>query len=680
MNNPYRLLAKSYDRKKYKEPPDYALLTQHSRDVAEACNALAIMVGAIALANAGLPPLRLDEFTKTLVTNGWIQDTGKASSHFQEMLSNPEMSQLLRHEVISGLMFCLEPRLKKWIEPLGSSRLPAIWGAMGHHRKFEKSTVPRQANTLTVCVSHPDFQSILQEMSLHFKSLGLDLGEPPLFKADLTIDLDDEDADFIAEQALQQIKLEFTKQEQNFAREEERRFIAIVKAFGIAADVAASAVAKKHRSADRYSLQEFVTTDLSKGLQSRDLTHLIHGWAWKAWKKANPNNNQHLDLSRLPDGFIVRDFQLNVANSGKRLTLAEAGCGSGKSLAAYLWARKWCEQFQQEDRTNFRLFFCLPTTGTTTEHFKDYALESGIPVDQLSLTHSRSSVDLETMAETAVQEEAINEEDTHRAKTKVAQSALEAERDKIEALALWSTPLVVTTTDTVLGLMANARKAIYSFPSIMQSAIVFDEVHAFDDYLFGHLLVFIKNFPNLPVLLMTASLPESRRQAIQKIRPDLEIIPGPPKLETLERYHIQHPSSDDAIWKAVQKCLAGKGKVLWVRNRVDWANDIYHQAKHKAKTNPDFAGVSINVYHSRLRYKDRSHRHRQVIDNFNQDGQAAFLVATQVAEMSLDLSADLLITDIAPVPSLIQRMGRLNRRATPEKPRRTQMGNDLLDR
>ena len=38
-------------------------------------------------------------------------------------------------------------------------------------------------------------------------------------------------------------------------------------------------------------------------------------------------------------------------------------------------------------------------------------------------------------------------------------------------------------------------------------------------------------------------------------------------------------------------------------------------------------------------------------------------VCSQVAEMSLDLSADLLVTDLAPAPALIQRLGRLNRRA-----------------
>lgn len=41
MTSPKRLFAKSYDFNNYKDgPPDYALLLQHSRDVAEACKAL----------------------------------------------------------------------------------------------------------------------------------------------------------------------------------------------------------------------------------------------------------------------------------------------------------------------------------------------------------------------------------------------------------------------------------------------------------------------------------------------------------------------------------------------------------------------------------------------------------------------------------------------------------------
>ena len=650
MKRPQRLLAKSYDHKRYSnEPPDYALLIQHSRDVAAACKALANVTGSVAIASAGLDASMIDYFSKTLLANGWMQDLGKANSHFQLMVAKqPEIIQLLRHETISGLLVCLEHRLSDWLAPLGNAKLLAVWGAMGHHRKFDARTSPNEVTDLIVYAAHDDFRAILKEMAEDLK-----LGLPPIFKSDLTIAPNQRDiCDLPARESLNQIKKEFKNRESEFADEKFRRFLALVKAFGIAADVAASAVARRGESVKNYSLEHFVTSDLSKGLKSSDLTELINTWAWKR----TDSDTEQIDVTRLPPSFIFRDFQNDVASSLSRLTLAMAGCGSGKSLAAYIWARQWCEKFEREARINFRLFFCLPTTGTTTEHFKDYALESGIPADQISLTHSRSSVDLETMAETAIQEEAG--EDTAQS----ARDALKAERDKIEALALWSTPLVVTTADTVLGLMANARRSIYTAPAIMQSAIVFDEIHAFDDYLFGHLLVFLKNFPQLPVLLMTASLPEQRRRAIEQVRPDLFCVPGPEGFETLPRYCIQYPIANEVAWKEVEQCIANKGKVLWVRNRVEWANETYKTACGR------FPNVAVNVYHSRLRYKDRSYRHRQVIDNFKREGEAAILVATQVAEMSLDLSADLLATDIAPVPALIQRLGRLNRRATPEHP------------
>jgi CRISPR-associated endonuclease/helicase Cas3 len=321
-----------------------------------------------------------------------------------------------------------------------------------------------------------------------------------------------------------------------------------------------------------------------------------------------------------------------------------------------MWAHKWCQRFTKKGRTNFRLFFCLPTTGTTTEHFKDYALESGIDT---SLCHARASVDLRAIAETAAQEEANEDEHDTAAAARIA---LQAERDKIESLALWSTPLIVATADTVLGLMSNARRAVYSLPAIMCSAIVFDEIHAFDDQLFGHLLVFLKNLPHLPVLLMTASLPTERRHAIAQVRPDLFVVHGPEEFETLRRYLVNDSATDEEIWNAVDACITAHGKVLWVRNRVEWANQTFAECR---KRYPD---LYVDLYHSRFRYKDRSLRHRRVIDSFKTPGKGALLVATQVAEMSLDLSADLLITDLAPIPSLIQRLGRLNRHSVPERP------------
>jgi CRISPR-associated endonuclease/helicase Cas3 len=647
-----RLLAKSYDYKRYKEPPLYALLTQHSRDVATACKALAQISGCIALRNAEIEN-EWNDFELTLRAVGWLEDLGKASSHFQEMLTSNDGIQLIRHETISGLIACLDEQFKVWLKPLGKAKLVAVWGAMGHHRKFDARTTPNQVQPLVVYVSQSDnldFNTILKEMAV---DLGLD--KPPQFNQNLVIGYNsDDECDIPALESLNDLFNEFTEhEEEEFTDERSRRFVALVKGYGIAADVAASAVAKKEGEDNQpYSLSEFVDETLSHKLRSEDLTQLIHSWAWR-----NGQVKDKPDLSQYPPGFTLRDFQENVAASKSYLTLAVAGCGSGKSLAAYLWARGWSENLT--DR-NFRLFFCLPTTGTTTEHFKDYALESGIPESLLALAHSRSLIDLQTMAQTAPQEDAESSDTA-----KAAKEAIRAEQDKIESLALWSTPLTITTADTILGLMVNARRSIYSLPAIMQSAIVFDEIHAFDDKMFGHLLVFLRNFPKLPVLLMTASLPEERLKAIQSIRPDLNCVPGLKEFEILPRYNVPYTVEqvdEETIWREVKKCLENKGKVLWVRNRVDWANQIYLEAK------TEFPDISVNVYHSRLRYKDRSDRHRHVIDTFKEKGKAALLVSTQVAEMSLDLSADLLVTDIAPVPALIQRMGRLNRRATPDFP------------
>ena len=100
--------------------------------------------------------------------------------------------------------------------------------------------------------------------------------------------------------------------------------------------------------------------------------------------------------------------------------------------------------------------------------------------------------------------------------------------------------------------------------------------------------------------------------------------------------------------------MANGGKVLWVCNQVNVAIAVYQEAKRR--------GLNAVLYHSRFRYEDRVAHHRAVVDGFKPENPPILAIATQVAEMSLDLSATLLVTQIADPAGLIQRLGRLNRK------------------
>src|SRR5207248_1487444 len=160
--------------------------------------------------------------------------------------------------------------------------------------------------------------------------------------------------------------------------------------------------------------------------------------------------------------------------------------------------------------------------------------------------------------------------------------------------------------DTVLGMVQNNRRGLYAWPALAGAAFVIDEVHAYDDRLFGALLRFLQALPGVPVLLMTASLPKARldslRQCLRRRGLELPEVVGPPELEQLPRYRrqgpvgVRDPLAD--VWAEVER----GGKVLWVCNTVERARSA---AERAADLNPV-------VYHSRFRYEDRVRQHRRV--------------------------------------------------------------------
>src|SRR5690606_21026562 len=85
------------------------------------------------------------------------------------------------------------------------------------------------------------------------------------------------------------------------------------------------------------------------------------GLAWIVNALSNLPSSDDLKqvVSDRLDGKPLRPFQRATAAQASRVTLARAGCGSGKTLAAYQWAAQQC--------SGRRVYVCYPTTGTATE-------------------------------------------------------------------------------------------------------------------------------------------------------------------------------------------------------------------------------------------------------------------------------------------------------------------------
>lgn len=125
--------------------------------------------------------------------------------------------------------------------------------------------------------------------------------------------------------------------------------------------------------------------------------------------------------------------------------------------------------------------------------------------------------------------------------------------------------------------------------------------------------------------------------------------------KTLRRTEQRLPK--DLAQFVKEKHQAGT-QTLVVVNTVKRAREIYREI-NKAY------GVSespqIELIHSRFRPAERERWHSLFNEKGEMSGAGRILVATQVVEAGVDISSRLLVTDLAPFSSLVQRFGRCNR-------------------
>ncbi len=249
--------------------------------------------------------------------------------------------------------------------------------------------------------------------------------------------------------------------------------------------------------------------------------------------------------------------------------------------------------------------------------------------------------------------------------------------------------IVVGTIDQAMLAALAVKHAHMRLVALSRHLLVVDEVHSHDAFmtevLKGLLNVHLASGGH--ALLMSATLSSAARSAL--------VGADPPALQ--EALAVPYPtlavaksgvgwsnsvvgndgdgrtvnwsvSSDaDAIAKATTAAEAG-ARVCIIRNTVASAQATVAQVM--ASTPHLVWGPSESshkpAYHSRYAGPDRAFLDTAITNAFGKKSKigGSILVATQVVEQSLDVDFDLLITDLAPIEILLQRIGRLHRHST----------------
>jgi CRISPR-associated endonuclease/helicase Cas3 len=116
---------------------------------------------------------------------------------------------------------------------------------------------------------------------------------------------------------------------------------------------------------------------------------------------------------------------------------------------------------------------------------------------------------------------------------------------------------------------------------------------------------------------------------------------------------IEEIDSEEAVSKALEAYEEDK-KIILILNTVDRAVSTYKKIKKKTD--------SCVLLHSRF----RPHEKQQLKEKMESD-ECKIIVSTQVIEAGVDISSDVLITEVSPWSSLVQRFGRCNRRGESEE-------------
>ena len=401
------------------------------------------------------------------------------------------------------------------------------------------------------------------------------------------------------------------------------------------------------------------------------------------------------DRFRFPPRPLQRQVHAqNPNDSANRLLIAESETGSGKTEAAL----DWFFSLFAAGRVD-ALYFALPTRVAARElytrvqkimqrWFPDpecrpvvvlavpgYAQVDGLPFDQVLPRPEAGNI----------------WQDDDKSRLQERTWAIEHPKRFLTAT------VAVGTIDQALLSVVQTKHAHLRGACLARSLMVVDEVHASDHYMTRLLEHLLEHHLALGgrALLLSATLGTTARErylAVARGENPNQIQPPPlvtsqaldyplltradgstatcpgevrrTKSVTVEEVPLAFEPAHLA--ERLVTALRAGARVMVVLNTVDRANALHWALEEHPDMNPAWGfqcGTVPSPHHGRFAPEDRLKLDAAVSARMGKEGPPGpvLLIGTQTLEQSLDIDADLLVTDLAPADVLLQRIGRLQR-------------------
>jgi len=352
-----------------------------------------------------------------------------------------------------------------------------------------------------------------------------------------------------------------------------------------------------------------------------------------------PELNIDKYISKIVKNKKLYKFQKDLLDASEFTTLF-APCGRGKTEASLLWALSTLKKLKRN-----RIIFAMPTQTTSNATYD--RLKAIFGKENVGLYHGRSFIKLK--------DDIINEKNNDFEEEK------DIEYIKSETFKgnIFLKPITITTIDHLLySFVKGFRQADFALGCLQSSVIIFDEVHYYEKLTLEHLLTLFKLLikMDVPHLLMSGTLPNFIIEELSNYYKHIVDEEGlkfrPFNLEFFEK-SIFNSNTQKEIIENYKKGLTQ----FIILNTVKGVKLFYTELKKRFK---GINKLNMMLYHSQFIYRDRVKKENEIYERIKR--KPFILVATQVIEISLDISCDIMYSECAPPDAIGQRAGRLNRK------------------